>query len=209
MNRNDAEILRARIIADRTTVRQSTRYADEVRWLMTAPEDRDIPTDSLRFGAGRGLSESRQWHISVAAEKHGPSVVYLRLGKRTDNGPLDALVTLDQAHGLRQHVCDFWMGHSGQLELVSLAAPCATFQLSHGRIEQTGTVGAEEFAAGRKRAKALLRNLHVERPGVLRDQHFFDDCTIFGPPMLDPSLIAVEAIMQVFGTSPIGSRDAG
>lgn len=192
MNQADATALLAEMMVEWTTITPETAFADQVRWLMTAVEDRDGPSGSIRFGGGLRLSGHRPIYIHEHAARSRVDAVYLTFGKRLENGPSQAFVVLTREGKVICNTCDFWMPEDGRLQLVTRDRRCEHIGIEAGRLTVVGRPLAPEIDTGRKRAKAMLRNLQVTRRGKLRDQLFFEDCSVFAPIRagLTPGMIA-------------------
>lgn len=119
MNAADIEKLHGEIIARHNTVPPTTRFANQVRWLMAEPADRERSADHTRLGGGSRLSDNQRRCIAAEAARQDVDAVYLTFGKRIDNGPSQAYVVLNRPQGPIRRDCDFWIAEGGMLELVA------------------------------------------------------------------------------------------
>jgi len=196
MDAAEIEKLHAELLAAQNTVTPATRFADQLRWLMTGPADRELSADHTRFGGGSRLCANRRWFIADEAGKQDVDAVYLTFGKRKDNGPSQAYVVLNRPEGPIRRDCDFWIAEGGVLELIARDRSM-NFRLEAGRLVISQRCSDGQLKDGHNRARALLRG-EVSRPGVLRDQHFFEDCSLI-PPLRNPSLEQIARAVQRFG----------
>jgi hypothetical protein len=176
-----------------TTVLPATAFADEVRWRMTGA-DRNEPAAAIRFGGGSRLSDKRCFYISGNAARKGVDAVYLTFGTRLENGPSQAFVAMEVNGKRFSATCDLWQPERGPLQLVSRCRRRLHIAIGANGLTLVGSCSPELYNAGRKRAKAMLRDLAVSRPGRLRDQHFFEDCSIFAPFRVELSPEMVSAM---------------
>lgn len=182
ITRDDINEVMAIIELERNVIQHETAIADEVRWQMTAPNEREVSVEHTRFGGGRRPSTHRCWEIADAVIKERVDAAYLSFGKY---GPTCAWVAFTSSGRIERYDCQFWMSRCGRLYFItrerkhSFYRDARLIALEAGRLVMIGPPPAEELASGRKRAKAALRNLQVTRPGKLIDQHFFDDCSWF------------------------------
>lgn len=191
LNQIDIDALNARLLEHWTTMAPETAFADEIRWQMTAPEERGRPTGATRFGGGLRLSENRHTYIHSLAIKTGVDAVYCTFGKR--NVPSMAYIASTAGGRLVKASCDFWLPEHGQLRLLARnrrSSPIC-FGLQASRLVPVDGPHEDQIDIGVRRARSFLNALQITRPGKLLDQHFFEDCStlrLMREGILDPSV---------------------
>ncbi|MES3044001.1 hypothetical protein [Sphingomonas faeni] len=171
----------ADFITGLNTLTPETAYADEVRWRMMTDDDRAAPTELPHFGGGPRLSSNRCWMVREAAAREGVDAAYLTFGQRIERGPSMAYVTFHTPRRVRSTSCDFWVDESGTMHFVSRGERRDIISLETKRLVITGLCDEAQFDAGRRRARDMFKRMVTGRPGELRDQHFFENCSILQP----------------------------
>jgi len=189
--------LHADILAEETTIRPQTRFADQIRWMMTAPEQRRTTSDHVhtRFGGGPRLSNSRLDWMVYRSRGANVSSVYLTFGKQPI--PSQAQAFQRGARRYRPETCDFWMNDDGRVHLVTRDNHKTLLAIEHDHLEIVGHCASTEHDLGCKRAKAAFRSLAITCPGQLRDQHFFENCCLIGRANWGPDLTVEEVARLV------------
>lgn len=170
----DTKALRADMMTQWTTVTRETAFADQIRWHMTAPEDRADAEHFTRFGGGRRLSAMDYFMVAQAALDQEVDAAYLEFGKRAI--PAKAVVFVATPDSTVQMACDLWMSIDGELKFIARPSN-ALIEVRKGVFSPSVRCTEPDAKAGIKRAKAFLQAMSVAQPGSLRDQHFFEDCT--------------------------------